>query len=171
MSYQTFNQFLTGQFLVKIKEDLLSFRLFSKEDLKVIAYYHARRYFLTLPHWLVRAGLNIKGKIIDLGVFYQGEIKALIQCEWGIFLNQPNYFPEDKFNQSLRNLIDTIELLNKKVVGYLLTIYESTTKYYLPFLSEKNFYQWLAINIAEFPDPQKWRRSFEELANKFIDKI
>ncbi|MEO0134480.1 MAG: hypothetical protein ABIK72_06995, partial [candidate division WOR-3 bacterium] len=97
--------------------------------------------------------------------------KALIQCEWGIFLNQPNYFPEDKFNQSLRNLIDTIELLNKKVVGYLLTIYESTTKYYLPFLSEKNFYQWLAINIAEFPDPQKWRRSFEELANKFIDKI
>ncbi len=171
MSYQTFNQFLTGQFLVKIKEDLLSFRLFSKEDLKVIAYYHARRYFLTLPHWLVRAGLNIKGKIVDLGVFYQGEVKALIQCEWGIFLNQPNYFPEDKFNQSLSNLIETIELLNRKAMGYLLTVYESTTKYYLPLLPEKNFYQWLSINITEFPEHQKWRKNFEDLASKFIDKI
>ncbi|MEO0097070.1 MAG: hypothetical protein ABIK78_03120 [candidate division WOR-3 bacterium] len=171
MSYQTFNQFLTGQFLVKIKEDLLSLRIFSKEDLKVITYYHARRYFLTLPNWLVRAGINIKGRIIDLGVFYQSELKALIQCEWGIFLNQPNYFPEDKFNQSLRNLIETIELLNKKPVGYLLTVYESTTKYYLPLLPEKNFYQWLAINITEFSEYQKWRKNFEDLASKFIDKI
>lgn len=171
MSYQTFNQFLTGQFLVKTKEDLLSLRIFSKEDLKVITYYHARRYFLTLPNWLVRAGINIKGRIIDLGVFYQSELKALIQCEWGIFLNQPNCFPEDKFNQSLRNLIETIELLNKKPVGYLLTVYESTTKYYLPLLPEKNFYQWLAINISEFSEYQKWRKNFEDLASKFIDKI
>lgn len=171
MSYQIFNQFLTGQFLVKIKEDLLSFRIFSKEDLKAIAYYHARRYFLTLPNWLVRAGLNIKGRIIDLGIFHQSELKALIQCEFGIFLNQPNYFPEDKFNQSLKNLIETIGLLNKQVVGYLLTIYEATTKYYLPSLPDKNFYQWLAINVTELPEPQKWRKNFEDLTSKFVDKI
>lgn len=171
MSYQVFNQFLTGKFLVKIKEDLASFRIFSKEDLKAIAYYHARRYFLTLPNWLVRTGLNIKGRIIDLGIFHQSELKALIQCEWGIFLNQPNYFPEDKFNQSLKNLIETIALLNKQVIGYLLTIYESTTKYYLPLSPNKKFYQWLAINTTEFPEPQKWRKNFEDLANRFIDKI
>ncbi|MCX7836401.1 MAG: hypothetical protein N2323_00375 [candidate division WOR-3 bacterium] len=171
MSYQIFNSFLTGQFLIKIKEDLFSFRIFSKEDLKAIAYYHTRRYFLTLPNWLVRMGLNIKGRIIDLGIFYQSEIKALVQCEFGIFLNQPNYFPEDKFNQSLKNLIETIELLNKQAVGYLLTIYESTNKYYLPSLPDKNFYQWLAINVAEFSEPQKWRKNFEDLVGKFIDKI
>lgn len=171
MSYQIFNQFLTGQFLVRIKEDLLAFRIFSKEDLKAIAYYHSRRYFLTLPNWLIRVGLNIKGRIIDLGIFHQSELKILIQCEWGISPNRSDYFPEDKFNQSLKNLIETIELLNKKVIGYLLTIYESTTKYYLPLLTDKNFYQWLAINIADFPESQKWRKNFEEIANRFIDKI
>uniref|UniRef100_A0A7V4E469 Uncharacterized protein n=1 Tax=candidate division WOR-3 bacterium TaxID=2052148 RepID=A0A7V4E469_UNCW3 len=171
MSYQIFNQFLTGQFIVKIKEDIFSLRVFSKEDLKAIAYYHARRYFLTLPHWLVRCGLNIKNRIIDIGIFYQSELKALVQCEFGISPNQTDFFPEECFNQSLKNLIEVINLLNKEIYGYILTVYESSTKYFLPLLPEKGFYHWLTINIKELPDPQRWRRNYEELVSKFVDKI
>lgn len=165
-------EFIRNTLLVKIKDDLKGLRIFNKADMLAAAYYHSRRYFLTLPNWIIRVNPEIPGGKPDLAVFENNELRALLQLEFALAPKQFRYFPklvfEDKAKM-LKNLLSAQK--NKKVSGWLFGIYDTDEAIFYPTLTDKSASGalfWLPINAREFVDYSVWRKKWDELKEKLF---
>jgi hypothetical protein len=164
-------EFIRGTLLVKIKDDLKGWRIFNKADMLSVAYYHSRRFFLTLPNWALRVSPEITGKP-DLAVFESNELRAVLQFEFALVPKQFRYFPKMVFEDKAKMLKNLLSLLReKKVSGWLFGIYDTDEAVFYPTLTDKSKTSplfWLPINVREFQDYPVWRKKWDELKEKLF---
>ncbi len=165
-------EFISGSLMVKIKEDLKNFRIFNKGDLLSVAYYHSRRFFLTLPGWQLRINPDLKGKKPDLVVLQNDEIQALLQFEFALVPKQFRYFPKVIFEEKAAMLKSLLAVYkDKKIKGWLFGIYDTDEAVFYPTLTDKTVasqLSFLSINVREFQDYAVWRKRWDELKEKVL---
>ena len=158
------SEFIHGTLQVRIKEDVSGYRIFNKADLLGAAYYHSRRFFLTLPGWQLRVNPDIGGKKPDLAVFQNNQPKAFMHFECSLVPKQPRYFPMTLFNEKiivLKNLANQF----KGVKGWLFGVYDTDDNILLPTLRDKDaqLLIWIPINVRELHGYAIWRKKWDEL--------
>lgn len=159
-------EFIRGTLLIKIKEDLKGFRIYNKPDMLAVAYYHSRRFFLTLPGWVLRINPDLDGKKPDLVIFQNNEMRALLQFEFALAPKQYRYFPTMVFEEKATMLKNLLKLhKGKGVTGWLFGIYDTDEKIFYPTLIDKQAqsFFWVPINVHEFQDYSVWRKKWDEL--------
>jgi hypothetical protein len=166
LSGDNVSEFIRGTLLVKIKEDLTGLRIFNKADLLAAAYYHSRRYFLTLPGWMLRVNPDLQGKKPDLVVFQNNEPRAFLQFESSLVSKQYRYFPMMIFDEKMTLLRNVTSLYkNKGIRGWLFGIYDTDESIFFPTIKDKDvqFTFWIPVNVRELRDYALWRKKWDEL--------
>jgi len=159
-------EFTRGSLVVKIKEDLKGLRIFNKDDLKSIAYYHSRRFFLPLPGWILRVNPEFHGQKPDLAVLENYETRAILQFEFALAPQQYRYFPKVMFDERMVMLKNSVKLSkNKGTKAYLFGIYDTDESIFYPTIKDKDFQStlWIPINVREFQDYSVWRKKWDEM--------
>ena len=158
------SEFIRGTLQVRIKDDLSGYRIFNKADLLGAAYYHSRRFFLTLPGWLLRVNPEIAGKKPDLAVFQNNQPKAFMQFEFSLVPKQTRYFPLTQFDEKIMGLKNLANQY-KGVKGWLFGVYDTDENILLPTLRDKDaqLLIWIPINVRELRDYAIWRKKWDEL--------
>jgi hypothetical protein len=159
-------EFIRGTLLIKIKEDLTGLRIFNKADLLAAAYYHCRRYFLTLPGCMVRVNPDLQGKKPDLAVFLNNEPLAFLQFEFSLVPKQFRYFPTMQLDEKMKLLRNvTVLYKNKGVKGWLYGVFDTDETVFYPTVKDKDAQLtiWLPVNVRELRDYTFWRKKWDEL--------
>ena len=157
-------EFIRGTLQVRIKEDLMGNRIFNKADMLSSAYYHSRRYFLTMPGWILRVNPDFQGKKPDLAVFQNNEPKAFLQFEFSLVPKQSRYFPMMVYDEKvlmLKNLANQY----KGVKGWLFGVFDTDENIIFPTLRDKDaqLIIWIPINVRGLRDYAIWRKKWDEL--------
>jgi hypothetical protein len=157
-------EFIRGTLQVRIKEDLMGNRIFNKADLLSAAYYHCRRYFLTMPGWMLRVSPEIHGKKPDLAVFQNNEPKSFLQFEFSLAPKQSRYFPLMVYDEKvlmLKNLANRY----KGVKAWLFGVFDTDENILFPTLRDKDaqLIIWIPINVRGLRDYGIWRKKWDEL--------
>jgi hypothetical protein len=159
------SDFIRGTLLVRIKEDLMGFRIFNKADLEAAAYYHSRRYFLTLPGWMLRVNPDFHGKKPDLVIFQNNEVRAFLQFEFSLVTKQRRYFPTTAMDEKMTMLRNLVAMYKSKGVrGWLFGIYDTDESIFFPTTKDKDaqLTSWVPINVRELRDYSLWRKKWDE---------
>jgi hypothetical protein len=173
------HKFITGTLWLRLKDDVRDFRVFSRQDLALAAYYHIRRTLLTQPGWSCRANPPLTGERRpllpdpNLALLSGGRLSALFQLEFHLTPGMTSGFPTAVLNERMTSLRRTVEGAQpsrgdsgRPGRGYLLAVYDSEEEWFYPDQAvwEKQSCFWLPVNCRAFADYAEWHQKWERLA-------
>ena len=174
--------FITGQLVVKLREDVTLLRVANRADLAHAAYFHVRRYLLIQPGWACRAETSTPEGTADLALFRQERFVALLRMECLLKPGLDDFFPADMLEREMEKLRRSRAALEKSGPGgaYLLGVYDSADAWFYPSegeepgryragsaagaMREEQTCFWVPLNMRELPNHAEWRQKWARMA-------
>jgi len=163
--------FITGQFLLKLKQDVTDMRIVNGLDFVTCAFFQVRRLLLVQPGWVCRTRPGAAPGQADFHLSLKGTYKGLLRLEFLLKPGIPDWFPSDTLDARMEQLRATLRKVEavqqgKLASAWLCGLFDSSEEWFYPNeeMYGKQSCFWLPVNARKLPRHEEWRSRWEKLA-------